>query len=434
MQTKHSSKIEKNIILKNITYYTKTHEFKQADIKIENGKIAEISTMYNVNSEELIINAENLVIFPGIINAHLHPSKELYIGSFDHGNISDILDAVHKNNKLETDQIQEISSLYSLSKNLSQGVTTVGIFTSRAENDILQANKIGIRSVIHFAQNDQWIGKETKPDTKSIDGIINKYMHLAHKYDSEIMSIHPATASELSASKELIKTLYLLAKSHNKKFALHINEGNHQVSQCVQYYGYSGISLLNDLIEIDNNLLLIHASSLSQNDLNLINGHTTNFIHCPVSNSFTGSGKFPFKQLLLKNNIGIGTDAAMVNPFNKVSFDAAFSLYFHGESNLADKVSSKDIIDCLTVKGAASLGINNLGSIEKGSYADFCYFDKQSIFSASQNPSLVFLEKLLTDKPLHVMINGKFIIYNKCFTDLNLVKIEEQFMSNRIKK
>ncbi len=419
--------------LKNITYYAKTHEFKKADIRIKNGKISEILPLNSiVNNDDAIIDSTDLVIFPGIINAHLHPSKELYLGLADYGGISEILDAVHKNNQLETDQMQQIASLYSIAKNISEGVTALGIFTSRAENDILQINAVGARAIIHFAQNDQWIGKETKPSTISIDNIVHTYLNLAQKYDSEMISIHPATASELSASTDLIKNLYALAKEKHKKFAMHISEGKHQVSQCVEHYGFSGINLLDRVIGLNNNLLLIHATSLSQQDLNLIYKTSVNFVHCPVSNSFTGSGKFPFKKLLA-HNIGIGTDAAMVNPFNRLPFDAAFSLYFHGSSDLNDKVSSKEIIESLTIKGATSLGLKNLGTIEEGAYADLCYFDKRNIFTESENPSLVFLEKILTDNPRHVMINGEFIIYDRCFTRFNFMEIENLFMKNRMR-
>lgn len=417
------------MVLKNTIYYSEEHKFCEADIVISGNHIEKILPP-NSSMDENGIDAQNLVVFPGLINAHLHPSKEIYGGMEAFCSISEILDKVHKNNHLETPVLQSLASLYSILSSIKQGVTTLGMFTSRAEIDAEQAKKAGIRTVIHFSQNDQWIGKESNPEESSFEKIIQRYLDCSTKYESELIQVHPATASELTATPNLMQELHKLATKQNKKFVMHICEGNSQVEQCIKYYGESGIQLLNRLNLLDSSTLLVHASRLSEQDINILLERQLNFIHCPVSNSFTGAGRFPFKDLL-HNNIGLGTDAAMVNPFNSIPYEAAFSLYFHGDSCLDKKVAATDIVDSLTQKSALALGIKNLGTVKEGMLADLCFFSRKNIFIGSQEPSLLFLDTILKNEPIHVMINGKFIIINRDFPEQEFNQIQKNFIMNK---
>ncbi|MFJ3386958.1 MULTISPECIES: amidohydrolase family protein [unclassified Lysinibacillus] len=418
-----------SFILKNATYYSSDHRFCKGDIAISNNKIKEILPSNSSNGTN-VVDTQNLVIFPGLINSHLHPSKELYGGLEPFSSISEILDTVHKNNHLETKELQRLSSSYSILNSVNQGITTLGIFTSRAEIDAEEAKKFNIRAVIHFAQNDQWVGKESSPTASSIDNIINRYLDCVDNYESDLIKVHPATASELTATSDLMKKLHAMAKEQGKRFAMHISEGSSQVDQCISYYGKSGIQILDEMDLLDDSTLLVHAASLSNEDTAILSNKNLNFIHCPVSNSFVGAGRFPFKSLL-HNNVGLGTDAAMVNPFNNLPYEAAFSLYFHGESNLDEKVHPNNIIEAITTKGALALGIDNLGSIEEGMIADLCFFNQDNIFVDSQEPSLLFLDTYLKNKPVHVMVNGEFIILNQKFLNFEFEQVRKEFFVNK---
>ncbi|MDQ0416680.1 5-methylthioadenosine/S-adenosylhomocysteine deaminase [Croceifilum oryzae] len=417
------------VILKNATYYSDQHDFRLADIVLYGNKIEKICQPNSIDDGN-VIDATNLIVLPGLINGHLHPSKELYGGVKAFSSISEVLDAVHRNNHLETEELQGLSSLYSILNSVRQGITTLGIFTSRAEVDAEQAKKAGIRAVIHFSQNDQWIGKESKPSSSSLEDVIKRYSDCVHKYESDLIKVHPATASELSATPELMKELHKIAYEENKKFVMHICEGRSQVEQCVAHYGESGIQVLDKLHLLDSSTLLVHASTLSDEDIHVLSDKKLNFIHCPVSNSFTGAGRFPFKALL-HNKIGLGTDAAMVNPFHKLAFDAAFSLYFHGESNLDEKVDVADLIDSITKTGASALGLDHVGSVKEGMFADLCFFKRGNVVVESQDPSLLFLDMILNHNPTHVMINGEFVVLNESFLRCDFNQIRDRFLQNK---
>ncbi|MDH3001426.1 hypothetical protein A1D23_12825 [Chelonobacter oris] len=423
-----------NLIIENATFYsigTGTIETSKF-IYIENGIIKAIGNMESYeqflsknqyNSKKY--NAKELIILPGLINSHIHPSKELYQGINDYNDITNVLSTVHKNNNIETEYAQEVSSLYSILKQIKSGVTTIGVFTSRPTIDYRAIKESKIRANINYCQNNQWIGLGNKPKTKSIDAIIESYFYLAKSLSSNLVSFSPATASELSANKDLILEFYNILKSNNIKFYLHIHEGKNQVKEFIKHYSCTAIKYLKKLNILDENLTLIHSSFLYPEDIKILEHSDCNLIHCPVSNSYVGASTMPISHL--KNKIiGLGTDAAMVNPLNNLLFDSLFCLYHHGTDNLSEKLSSKYILEMITTSGAKTLNIRNTGEIKVENYADMLFIEKDKLDKISP---LSILTNLHSRKPKNVMINGEFIIKDNKFTQINFNEIENNFLT-----
>lgn len=426
------------IILKNVNYYdTETKNIrKNYFFAIKKNIIFIIDHMRNydgfikhsssITSE---IDCFNLILFPGLVNSHLHPSKELYYGLNDFDRIKDVLDKVHKNNKLETKEMQHIATLYSILNQIKSGVTSIGIFTSRPSSDIDAIKSSKIRANIHYCQSNQWIGSGEEPKLDNTNRLINNYISMQEKLSSDLIYMSPATASELSADKFLLSSLHNIAKEFNKKLFLHIHEGKSQVSLFKKYYSSTAIEYLNELKILDKNTSLIHCSYLSKKDISILNNTEPNIIHCPVSNSYVGASKMPI--YLLKNkNIGLGTDAAMVNPINNILFESLFCLYHHGTNNLSKKVSSSYILKM--IMNSETLDIPNIGEINIGRFADLIFLEKDN---ASLNNPISILMHLYNTPPVHVMINGEFIIKDKFFTNTSFNHIKYKFndIINQIK-
>ncbi|MEQ1968117.1 amidohydrolase family protein [Xenorhabdus nematophila] len=400
-------------ILKDISYLDSTSmKLSQGDIRITNGLITDISTELKINQDEIVIHSENTIVFPGLVNAHLHPSKEIYGSILDSSPIDVVLDTVHKNNALEDSVGQYVASLKSLTAGLKKGVTLFGLFTSRIESDVRAASQAGIRCAINFCQSNQWVGSGKSPENKSAEKILREYLDAEKKYQSDLITFSPSTASELSADDALLLKLHQLASNKKKKLTLHIHEGKHQVSSHQKAYGMSGIERLASLKILDEHTTLIHSCHLSVTDLTILQSTKCNIIHCPVSNSFVGAGTLPLRSLLPEITVGLGTDAAMVNPSNDLTFDALFTLYHHGDDNFSRKIDAASVLYMLTEGGAKALGIKNVGRIENGFKADLIFFDKTHIDTDYINTPVSLLKMLNHEKPQQVMVNGETIISN----------------------
>jgi len=423
--------MDQNLLFKNITYLDSTSmHLLKGDVRISAGYITEIGDQLAGKTDEKTIDSCSLIVLPGMINAHLHPSKEIYGSMLDYSPIDVVLNSVHTNNSLEDAEGQYVASLKSMMSALKKGVTTFGLFTSRIESDARAAEEIGVRSVINYCQNNQWIGSGKSPKSKSSEEITRHFLDVNEKYTSNLTTISPATASELSADDDLIIKLHHIAQEFKTPFFVHMHEGEHQVTSHYNVYGMSGIERLAKLNVLNNHTTLIHSCHLSEQDKKLLLLSDCNIIHCPVSNSFVGAGTLPLKDLS-SMTIGLGTDAAMVNPVNDITFDALMSLYHHGDKDFGKKVSASYILKILTEGGAKSLGLSQLGRIEVGFKADLIFYDMNSIDAGYINTPVSILKMLNHESPTRVMINGEILINNKEFINSALLDNERKYSAIR---
>lgn len=380
------------------------------DIYIEDGVITGVGKDLNIDSGAKIIDATNLIAFPGLVNAHLHPSKEVHGGILDASPIDIVLDSVHKNNELETSEGQFIAALKALTAGIKKGVTSFGLFTSRVDSDLKAARLAGCRCVINVCQSNIWVGKGQSPQRNSVDKACDNYNSAYFSCKDALISLTPATASELTADDQLLLALHMTACKFNTRLTLHAHEGKVQVDRHISEYGKSGIQRLSELKILDKNTTLIHCSHLSEQDIRLLKESQTQIIHCPVSNSFVGAGTFPITALINDVNVGLGTDAAMVNPGNNLAFDALFALYHHGDGDFSKKITAARLLHMLTEGGAKTLGLENVGKIEENYKADLIIFEKSKIDVDYINTPVSLLKLLNNECPSYVLIDGKDII------------------------
>lgn len=397
------------------------------DIYIVDGIIVETGKNISVSNDVIVIESEHLIAFPGLVNAHLHPSKEIYGSILDASPIDIVLDSVHKNNEIETPEGQYISALKALASGIKKGVTTFGLFTSRADDDIKAAKIVGCRCVVNFCQSNTWVGKGHSPQNSSVEAALDKYHSALSLYQDALISIIPATASELSADDQLLLELHQIAKRDNTRFIIHVHEGKIQVELHTNEYGKSGIQRLADLNILDRSTTLVHCCHLSEKDIRLLKEAQSNIIHCPVSNSFVGAGTLPVAELMNNLNIGLGTDAAMVNPGNSLAFDAMFALYHHGDADFNKKITATKLLHFLTEGGAKTLGLNNVGKIESNYKADLIIFEKSKIDTDYINTPVSFLKLLSNEKPSRVLIDGNEMIIDGEFIKNNILENDAEF-------
>ncbi|HGT5682337.1 TPA: amidohydrolase family protein [Escherichia coli] len=404
--------------------------FRRGDIRVMGNMIVQIDDDLQPIGDEEFVTLDHMIVLPGIVNAHLHPSKEIYGCLYESMNINDVLNSVHKNNKMETSDVQFLSSTKALVNALKKGVTTLGLFTSRVDSDYVAAKCVGGRYVINFCQSNYWCADGVPPERIEIRDIIKNYdLYSKQKNDSKII-FSAATASKLSADDQLIKKCHDYAASNNSRFFIHIHEGAEQVAKHKLHFNESGISRLFRLGVLDEYTTQIHATHLLDSDLDIITRSHCNIIHCPVSNSFVTAGTMPLRKMISVNRfVGLGTDAAMVNPVNDITFDALFALYHHGDRNSNLKVSASEIINMITFKGAGALGLDNIGLIKAGYKADLIFFDLENIDGDYINTPVSILKMLHKETPIHVMVDGKFIIYEHMFVNCNFNDELEKYAS-----
>ncbi|MGE9289142.1 hypothetical protein ACQKKL_27585 [Escherichia coli] len=69
--------------------------FRRGDIRVMGNMIVQIDDDLQPIGDEEFVTLDHMIVLPGIVNAHLHPSKEIYGCLYESMNINDVLNSVH---------------------------------------------------------------------------------------------------------------------------------------------------------------------------------------------------------------------------------------------------------------------------------------------------------------------------------------------------
>lgn len=93
-------------------------------------------------------------------------------------------------------------------------------------------------------------------------------------------------------------------------FHIHISEQKSEVEECKDFSGRRPVEYLAEEIGLKANMHLVHATHISENELNLISESGAHVVLCPSTEGNLGDGIFPFREFLeKKGNWSIGSDS-----------------------------------------------------------------------------------------------------------------------------
>ncbi|TCP69458.1 amidohydrolase family protein [Baia soyae] len=425
-----------DLVIKNTHFLDRHFQIRFGSIVMEKQKIkrifyseSEVNTFLAESSfSGRVLDGENLVCIPGLTNAHLHPSKDLYRGLFLGQSLPTILSLIHQQNGQESDEDQYWASLYSYKRMIQMGVTTTGVFTSRYEPDLKAAEASGIRCFITYAVNEKWNGNGVSPQVISDEQAFERVDQFLASDRSERISLSIGTSSELTSSPQFMKDLYEVAKRNEVLFSLHVSEGETQSNKCKEVHGLHSVEFLNSLNILTENTLLIHASFLTPKEVELVASLPIKLVSCPLANAFAQAGLFELLKLSDgKCSIGLGTDAGMINPQNNLMADALFSYFSQRVMSRERQVDFEKIFKLITVDGAKALGLDQVGVIEEGWTADIAIFSVPEQAPINEfNPLLLVSEVLMTSSARYVVIGGELVI-----DDYKFKPTDEEFLNQK---
>ena len=177
----------------------------------------------------------------------------------------------------------------------------------------------------------------------------------------------------------------------------------------------SPIELLEEYGFFDQKALAIHCTNVSEHDIQILVRYGASVCANFGSNFKLASGIAPIVQMKKYGiNVCLGTDGSASN--NRL--DMFREMYLAGTSqnillSQTGLVSAKEILKMATVNGAKALGLNNVGTLQNGNFADLIMLDINKIDGAINNnlfENLVY--SFGTEDIVLTMCNGK-ILYDK---------------------
>ena len=408
--------------------------FENSSIVINNSIILDIDDSDIINKKyesKDLYNLNTHCVMPGLINNHTHLSMSLFKGIADDLNLDEWL----RNEiwPLETKHVDqefvELGSKLAIIELIKSGSTCFNDMYFFPEVTAYASLELGIRAslgliTIDFPSNYAQNSEE----------YLEKGLDTRDKLKNEtLVSFTMAPHAPYTVGDETLIKIFTLSNELDLPVHMHIHETENEIMESVQKYNQRPIKRLFNLGLINPNFIGIHAVHLNSEDISILSKSKANLVSCPVSNLKLGSG-IPSASLenSKKINLSFGTDGSASNNKLDILSEARLgSLLLKGISKDATKLNSNNVLECLTINAAKSLGMENkIGSIEKNKAADLIAINFNKITSQPIfNPISHIVNAIDRENITHSWVNGRCIM-----DDRNIQTIDENLIIQKVQR
>ncbi len=357
-------------------------------LAIEKGKIAECGNFKDLSNKfpnAEILDFQNSVIIPGLIDMHTHLPQFTAMGLGNGELISWLESYIFPLESKFTDEkfAREQSEIF-FDRLLRRGTTSAVIYSA--------PHKLACDIAFEVAKEKKiraFIGK-TMMDKNSPKGLIATAeqniadsIELAKKWHNDGKMQYVLTPRfAIACSAELMKMTAEVAALDGLFVQTHLSENLNEIAQVKKLFpDFSSYTEVYDKLGIlTERTLLAHCVHLSDNEIEIIKRRDSIAVHCPASNKFLSSGIMPAKKYLKENvNLAIGSDVAggysqslLNEAMEAVECSKLYSVLIEKQPILSPRESL-----CLaTIKAAEHLKISDtVGNFASGKSADIAVFD-----------------------------------------------------------
>jgi 5-methylthioadenosine/S-adenosylhomocysteine deaminase len=174
----------------------------------------------------------------------------------------------------------------------------------------------------------------------------------------------------------------LLADQLDLPVHLHLHETAQEVQQSVDEHGQRPIARLDRLGLVNDRLIAVHMTQLTDAEIHLCAERGVSVVHCPESNLKLASGFCPACALERAGvTLAIGTDGcASNNDLDMVGETRTAALLAKAVANDAAALDAFTALRAATLGGAKAIGFDHLvGSIEPSKQADLACIDLSAL-------------------------------------------------------
>lgn len=407
-----------SIIIKNGTVLTMDKNNKVINsgvVIIKDNKIISVGNkeLLKVYSAKKIIDAENGIIMPGMINTHNHLPMIAFRGLGEEG-IKNRLFAYFfplEGEKLNRDLIYKATIHGSIDMALS-GVTTYADMYYHMDEMAKATKDVGIRGVL-----GETVIKFPVVDAKTPYGGIEYAINFIEEYKNDDLII-PAFGphAPYTVSKEKMQEIENLSKQYNVPIMIHVGEFDDEDKR-LNLKNKSVIEYMDSIGVLNNRVLLAHAIHLNEKDLDIIKKREASIAYNPMANAKGATGIARAYEMLNKNiKVGLGTDGPMssnqVDLFRTLSYASSMQRLKYNDRTI---MTPDVVVKMATIGGAQALNLDKkIGSIEPGKLADIVIIETKSPnMMPNYDPFATLVFQANPSNVDTTIVNGKIIVENK---------------------
>ncbi|HBK45691.1 MAG TPA: TRZ/ATZ family hydrolase [Xanthomonadaceae bacterium] len=200
--------------------------------------------------------------------------------------------------------------------------------------------------------------------------------------DDALIATAFAPHAPYTVSDANFERVRMLADQLDMQVHLHTHETAQEIADSVRQYGQRPLARLDRLGLVNDRLIAVHMTQLTDAEIHLCAERGVHVVHCPESNLKLASGFCPACALQRAGvNLAIGTDGCSSNNdldmFSENRTAAILAKAVAGDATALDAATT---LRAATLGGARALGFGDrIGSIEVGKQADLVCVDLSAL-------------------------------------------------------
>ncbi len=382
---------------------------RNADVLMQDGVIAAIGKLKNVQADE-VIDASRLILYPGLINTH-HHLYQYFTRNLRHVQnleLFDWLTALYDIWAHLNEDTVRLSSLSGMGELMKYGCTTCFdhhyVFPNGA-GDLLAAQfsaaeELGIRMVssrgsMSLSRKDGGLPPDSVVQTT--DEILRDSKEAIERYhdasDFSMRQVVLAPCSPFSVTAELMKESAKLARSYGVRLHTHLCETKDEERFTQSTRGMRPLEYMESVDFVGSDVFYAHGIYFNDDELQFLSKTGTGVAHCPCSNMKLSSGVARIPDMLkLDVPVGLAVDGSASNDASNLMEEMRAAYLMHRLRYGAQAPSGYDLLKMATRGSARLLGRTKLGQIATGFAADLfaIRYDRLEMAGAERDEANLF--------------------------------------------
>jgi 8-oxoguanine deaminase len=420
------------LVLRAGVLFTGAEEIENGWLLARDGLIGEVGSGRPPAADEKI-DLPNCVAVPGLVNAHDHMYQWSTRGYVPDGTLFEWLRALYPVwAQIDADTVR-IAARAAMARLLLSGCTLstdhhyvfprgrAGIFEALVET----SRELGLR--FHPCRGSMSLGESKgglPPDTvvEEEDAILAHTEEMIRRFHDpapgSMCRVVVAPCSPFSVTPELMRDSAELARREGVRLHTHLAETLDEERFCLERFGKRPLDLMEDLGWTGDDVWFAHGIHFSDSEVGRVAETRTGVAHCPSSNMRLGAGVCRVEDLVRAGaTVGLGVDGAASNEESNLAAEVHQALFvararaaMQGRIDAATALGSRGAWRLATAGGAACLGRDDCGTLERGKCADVACFRLDDLAHTGMHDPLAALALAPPARAEAVIVNGRVVV------------------------
>jgi guanine deaminase len=372
--------------------YSELEDIPNGALVVSEGKIIEYGRFKDIRSSGNIVDFEDKLIAPGLIDTHVH-LPQYDVVAMDCHELPEWLDnyIFPAERRFESTEVAGEAAARFFNDLKANGTTTACVYSTVHKDSTDEAFKEAYRSglrifmgkVMMDQNSPEFLQERTAASVEASEELCKKW----HRKDEGRLNYVFTPRFAPTCSLELMKEASKLARKYDAYIQTHLSENRHEIrlvkTLFPEYRNYTHVYESAELLTPKT--IMAHCIYLEDDEISTLRKYSAKVAHCPSSNFFLKSGIFNANRIIdagldigLGSDVGGGPNLSILKEMSNACYMSKVN-YILSEGK-SDSIDSTFAFYLATMGGAKVLGLEHIiGNFSVGKQADFVVLDAAKI-------------------------------------------------------